>query len=83
MALRSIGVSRPPPVSDPRLQSWMQDVTNALGGLPISIFSTSDGPNTSVVTATVPTLGLEIGSSSTKLWVKTGVSSSTGWTDVV
>jgi hypothetical protein len=81
MALRPLGVPRPPPVDDPAVQDWMQQVTAAIEGLPFSYFSTADGPNTSSVTAPVGTLGIEIGSSATKLWVKE-TAPAAGWGEV-
>lgn len=70
MAIRPIKVRRPPPTSDAALASWLDEVAAAINGLPISVFSTSDGPNSSNVTAPSGFIGLEIGSSNTKLWFR-------------
>ena len=77
--LRGLKVRLPPSTGNADLDSWARDVTSALNGLPISIFSTSDGPNASNVTAPQGFLGIEIGSSSTRLWFKRSGSTSTGW----
>jgi len=81
MALRPRGVSRPPAVSEPALAAWLQEISEAIEGLPFSYFSSSDGPNTSGVTAPIGTLGVEIGSSGTKLWIKRS-DGTTGWASV-
>jgi hypothetical protein len=55
----------------------------AIEGLPLSYFSTADGPNTSGVSAPLGVLGIEIGSCATKLWFKKEASSlTTGWSQV-
>lgn len=77
--LRSLRVPSPPYTSDAAASQWMRDVTNAINAVPFSIFSTTAGPNASLVTAPQGFLGLEIGSSATKHWVKTSGSTSTGW----
>jgi hypothetical protein len=81
MALRPLGLAYPPAVEDPNLQHWMQQVHDAIQGLPLSYFSTSDGPESSV-SAPIGTLGIEIGSSTTKLWIKETGLGSTGWAEV-
>ena len=78
MAIRPRRLRIPPPVEDPNVSGWMRDVVEAFNGLPFSVFSTSDGPNSSNVTAPQGFLGFEIGSSSTKIWLKEG-SGSTRW----
>ena len=73
MALRRIrprGLSSPPQVEDAALQSWLQEVKDTVEGLPFSYFSTSDGPNSSNVSAPRGTIGIEQGSSTTVLWFK-------------
>lgn len=78
MSRPPFGVS-PPSGVDPRLNEWLQWVTDTLRALPaFSLFSTADGPNTSGITANAATLGVEIGSSSTKLWIKSQ-SGTTHW----
>lgn len=57
----------------------MRSVTDAINGLPLSVFSTSEGPNVSAVTAPEGFLGIEIGSGATRLWIKRSGSTSTGW----
>ncbi len=77
--LRSLKVSSPPSSGNPSVDQWMREITNAINGLPISIFSTADGPNESAITAPQGFIGIEIGSSSTRMWVKESGSTSTGW----
>lgn len=81
MALRPRGLSRPPATEDAPMGRYLQEIREALDGLPFSFFSTADGPNTSGVTAPRGVIGVEIGSSSnTILWVKENDSSlTTGW----
>jgi hypothetical protein len=81
MALRPLGLPQVPVTNDPNLEWWMQQVKEAIEGLPFSYFSTTDGPNTSAITAPIGTLGIEIGSSGTKLWVKE-TAPATGWAEV-
>lgn len=78
MAIRPREVLNPPHVEDPKLAYWMRKVSEAINSLPISVFSTSGGPNASNVTAPEGFLGIEVGSSKTRLWVKTG-SGATLW----
>jgi len=80
--IRSFRVPAPPPTKDFAVKRWMDDVTNSINNLPFSIFSTSDGPNQSAVTAPEGFFGIEIGSSSTKFWLKESGSTSTGWSTV-
>ena len=68
----------PPSTGNAALDQWTRDVTSALNGLPISIFSTSTGPN-SFVTAPEGFFGVEIGSGVTRFWIKQTGSSNTGW----
>ena len=78
--LRPLGLPEPPNVEDPNLQDYLQELKAAIEGLPLSYFSTSDGPNSSNITAPLGTLGIEIGSSATKLWFKRAeVSLTAGW----
>lgn len=77
--VRSIKVGLPPSTGNPALDLWARDVTSALNSLPFSFFSTADGPNSSNVTAPQGFLGIEIGSSTTRFWVKTSGSTSKGW----
>ena len=80
MALRPRGLSAVPSVEDPALQAWLQEVKEPLDSLPFSYFSTSGGPNVSLVTAPLGTIGIEIGSSVTKFWLKKEEDSlTTGW----
>lgn len=81
MSLRPLGLPPPPPLGSPELQYWAQQVADAINSLPFSYFSTADGPNTSTVTAPIGTIGIEIGSSTTKLWIKE-TTASTGWSEV-
>ena len=76
--LRSTKVSIPPSSGKDDVDSWMREVTAAVNGLPVSFFSTSDGPNSSNVTAPPGFIGFEVGSSSTPLWIKTA-SGATFW----
>ena len=78
-SIRPRGLSNPPSVEDEGLQSWFQEVKDALDGLPFSTFSTSDGPNESAFTSPEGFIGIEIGSSVTKFWFKESGSTSTGW----
>lgn len=78
MALRPLRIPLPPSTEDQSVSAWMREITNAINGLPFSYFSTSDGPNSSVVTAPVGFIGIEVGSSVTKLWIKTN-SGGTYW----
>lgn len=77
--IRSILVPQPPSSGIAAVDAWMRDVTNAINGLPVSIFSTSTtGPN-SFVTAPRGFVGIDVGSSVTRFWVKTTGSRNTGW----
>jgi hypothetical protein len=83
MALRPRGISRPPTTDNLALDWWLEDVRKAIEGLPFSYFSTSDGPNTSGVSAPLGTLGIELGSGGTKFWFKFEESSlTTGWQSI-
>ena len=77
-AIRSIVVRQPPSTGFANVDAWMRDVTNTLNGLPVSIFSTSNGPN-SAVTAPEGFIGVETGSSVTRFWFKQSGSRNTGW----
>ena len=77
--LRSIVIGRTPNFGSRTINYWADEVTNTLNGLPFSIFSTSTtGPN-SRVTAPKGFIGIDTGSSVTRLWVKTSGSGNTGW----
>lgn len=80
--LRSILVPQPSNTTDFETDRWRQDVTNAINNLPFSIFSSTDGPNQSAITAPEGFFGIEVGNSSslTKFWFKESGSTSTGWT---
>lgn len=78
MAIRPRRIPTPPPVQDAAVASWMREVTSALNEFPLSVFSTSNGPNASSVTAPEGFLGIEVGSSTTPLWIRTG-SGATVW----
>ena len=77
--LRSIRVGIPPSNGDAPVDQWMRDVAGVINELPISIFSTSGGPNASNFTAPEGFLGIETGSSATRFWGKNSGSTSTGW----
>ena len=77
--IRSIRVGRTPGFGSRAIDYWADEVTNAINGLPLSIFSTSGGPNASNYTAPEGFIGFEIGSSATKHWVKAIGSDGTGW----
>lgn len=77
--IRSMVVPYPPSTGSSGLDSWNRSVYNVINNLPFSIFSTANGPNTSLVTAPQGFIGLEIGSGATKLWFKESGSTSTGW----
>lgn len=80
MTLRPRGLSQPPQVEDQSLQQYLQEIKDAIDGLPFSYFSTAGGPNAALVSAPLGTLGIEIGSSVTKFWVKKEEDSlTTGW----
>ena len=81
---RYLRVALPPSSGNASLDAWNRSIADALNQLPtFSIFSTSDGPNSSGITANVPTIGFEIGSSTTKVWFKIEASSlTTGWSTV-
>jgi len=77
--IRSVRVGLPPSTGNVALDQWARDVTSTINGLPISIFSTATtGPN-SVVTAPKGFIGIDMGSSVTRLWLKTTGSRNTGW----
>jgi hypothetical protein len=80
--IRSFAVPYPPTTGDSSLDGWMRGVSEAINNLPISIFSTADGPNNSLVTSPEGFIGIEVGSASTltKFWFKESGSTSTGWT---
>lgn len=81
--LRPLGLGRPPQTGNPALDRWLSDVKQAIEGLPISYFSTSDGPNTSGVSAPQGFLGIETGSCATKFWFKyTSSSLTNGWQSI-
>lgn len=82
MTLRPRRVPIPPPSGNARIDAWMREVADAVNGLPLSYFSTSDGPNTSRVTAPQGFLGIEVGSSATRFWIKEEGSGGTGWRGV-
>ena len=77
--LRSIHISRTPATGSRSIDFWANEVTNGINGLPFSFFSTSGGPNASNYTAPEGFIGIEIGSSATKHWVKAVGSDGTGW----
>ncbi len=80
MPLRPRGLSAVPIVEDPAVGAYLQEMKEAIEGLPFSYFSTSDGPNESSITAPLGTLGIEIGSGITKFWYKRDETSLTsGW----
>ena len=79
MSLRPRRIPLPPKTDNPAVDAWMREVSEAVNGLPLSYFSTADGPNTSNVTAPQGFLGIEIGSSTTRLWIKQSGSTSIGW----
>lgn len=84
MALRPRGLPRVPSGIDPRTASYLDLVRQETEGLPLSYFSSSDGPNSSNVTAPQGTLGIEVGSSNSVLWLKEDDdSASTGWRQVL
>lgn len=75
---RRLRVTAPPP-GNGALYDWARQVTDALNGLPnFSLISTSAGPNSSV-TGDPGALAFDVGSSVTKLWLKTSGSTTTGW----
>lgn len=80
--IRSGAIPYPPSTGNPKLDDWNRQVYNRITNTPLSIFSTSDGPNQSAVTAPQGYLGIEIGSGATKLWFKESGSTSTGWVSV-
>lgn len=82
MSIRPRRIMLPPPVEDPALAGWMREVATAFNALPFSVFSTADGPNESAVTAPQGFIGIEVGSCTTRLWVKKSGSTSTGWYEV-
>ena len=68
---------------NPALDRWLDEVKRAIEGLPVSVFSTSDGPNTSGVSAPVGFIGIEVGSSATRFWLKyESPSLTTGWQSI-
>ena len=79
MTIRTPVVPYPSSSGNGAVDDWMQEVTTAINQLPFSIFSSSDGPNESGVTAPEGFIGVEIGSSTTKFWFKTSGSTNTGW----
>jgi len=82
MPIRPILLSRPPATGNQALDRWLEEVRSAIQGLPFSFFSTVDGPNASAISAPMGFLGVELGSARTKLWLKEGPSSTTGWVSV-
>ena len=79
---RSFVISYPPSTGNPTVDGWNRQVYSMLNSLPFSLFSTSDGPNVSLVTAPEGHIGFEVGSGNTKLWFKESGSTSTGWVSV-
>lgn len=77
--IRPFRLAQPPQSGNASVDAWMRDVTNVINGLPFSFFSTANGPNASAVTAPQGFIGVEIGSSTTRFWIKRSGSTSTGW----
>lgn len=80
--IRSLRVPAPPSTQSSALDQWMRDVSGVINSLPISIFSTTGGPNASGITAPRGFFGIEVGSSATKFWFKEVGSDNTGWSYV-
>lgn len=69
----------PPPGVPPDVAAWMYRVSDAFTLLPaFSHFSTAAGPDSTNQPAEIGTLGIEIGSGTTKLYVMKAA----GWTGV-
>lgn len=72
----------PPSTGNRNLDSWLQQVANAVNQLPpFSISSTTDGPE-SYVSSGPGTLLVDVGSSNTTFWLKLSGTSSLGWASI-
>ena len=79
---RRLRVSAPPPAGT--LALWATQLTDEINALPaFSISSTSQGPNYSRISGDPTTLLFDVGSSSTKAWLKHSGSTTTGWKQLV
>ena len=79
---RRLRVSAPPPAG--ALALWATQLTDEINALPaFSISSTSQGPNYSLISGDPTTLLFDVGSSSTKAWLKHSGSTTTGWKQLV
>lgn len=68
----TFNLPRPPFGLPLPLFQWAEAIQLAMNGLPqFSIFSTADGPNSSGVSGNRGILGIDVGSSKTRLWVCT------------
>jgi hypothetical protein len=74
-------VNQPPPEEDANKEYWQRDMADAMNALPpFSVFS-FDTPNSNV-TAQEATLGFNLASGHTKLWIKVSGNDNTGWASV-
>lgn len=79
---RSARIPSPPTSLDRSTWAWAQLVADHLNSMPAhSVISTSDGPNSAATYyANLGTLATDIGSSSTRLWIKNSSSlTALGW----
>lgn len=79
MSLRPRGLPPPPSRISRPIAHYLAEVQRAFNGLPFSYSSTTDGFNTSAVTAPVGTLGIEIGDGDAAHWRKIASSNTEGW----
>lgn len=74
-------IIQPPTTGQPALDRWMREATDEIVAIPpMSVVSTSDGPNSSAITGSKGDLLVDIGSATTKFWQKTSDTTATsGW----
>lgn len=77
---RRLRVGRPPRTDNPALDAWLDQVADAINGVP-DLTIVSGNPNTSGITGGVGTLAVNILSSATqRVWVNVrGTSSGWSW----
>jgi hypothetical protein len=74
-------VTTPPATGNPRLDTWLRQVADALNALPnLSVFSYTTPESN--VTASAPALGLNLASGHTQFWLKASGDSNIGWQSV-
>jgi hypothetical protein len=74
-------LTAPPATGNPRLDTWLRQVADALNALPnLSVFSYATPE--SQVTASAPALGFNLASATTPVWLKHSGDGNMGWVSV-